>query len=214
MGGPGSGSWYRWSRKDTVEEHRSLDVNRWHREGLLRPWQRFGWVWKRNGEEEASISVATYPEAVELSYTIWPGTEDAEKVRYVVPITWTGCNYGGRRPWFVCPNTKCGRRVGKLYLRGRYFLCRHCHDLVYESQRIDDLARLIRRKERILKRWGKGRLASIYPKKPKGMHWKTYDRLLNEAYNLELAIGEALAARFEKWMAITEGRKGKQKRLV
>jgi hypothetical protein len=37
MGGPGSGLWYRWNTKSTVEDYRSLDVREWHREGLLRP---------------------------------------------------------------------------------------------------------------------------------------------------------------------------------
>lgn len=86
----------------------------WNREGLLRPGQSYGWAWIRNGKEEASIGVTTLPDAVELSYTLRPGTDGEERVRYSVPITWTECNYGGRRPWFVCP--KCSRRVGKLYL--------------------------------------------------------------------------------------------------
>jgi len=196
MGGPGSGSWYRWSKKVTVEECLSLDVNRWYREGLLTPGLSFGRVWRRDNEdeEEASISVRTYLDAVELSYTIWPGTEDAEKVRYIVPITWTECNYGGRRPWFVCPNTRCGRRVGKLYLGGKYFLCRHCYDLAYESQREDRAYRLMRKAQKIRRRLG-GSLAleSPFPDKPKGMHWNTYRRLLREIEEAECgSISEAL----------------------
>jgi hypothetical protein len=46
---------------------------------------------------------------------------------------------GGDRWWFACPlvvtRPVCGRRVGKLYLppSGRYFGCRHCYDLTYQS---------------------------------------------------------------------------------
>jgi hypothetical protein len=29
MGGVGSGNWHRWDKKDTVEDCRSLDVQRW-----------------------------------------------------------------------------------------------------------------------------------------------------------------------------------------
>ena len=36
MGGVGSGTWYRFNKKTTVEECRSLDVRRFHREGLLK----------------------------------------------------------------------------------------------------------------------------------------------------------------------------------
>lgn len=210
MGGLGSGNWYRFDKKHLVEECWSLDVNRWHREGLLRPGLYFSWAWELKGEKKASIGVRTFPAAVELSYTIRPGKEDAEVVRYIVPITWTDCNYGGRRPWFVCPGKGCGRRVGKLYLYGKYFLCRYCHGLAYESQRADVLTSLIRKAQKIRRRLGgSSNLTLPFPKKPKWMHWKTYDEFLSEAYNLELSISKALAAKFEKWTAIIEERKGK-----
>ena len=45
MGGPGSGHWYRLSKKDTVEGYRRLDVRRWQRDGLLKPGTRFSWGW-------------------------------------------------------------------------------------------------------------------------------------------------------------------------
>jgi hypothetical protein len=47
--------------------------------------------------------------------------------------------FGGRRWWFVCPlivrGIACNRRAGKLYLPpgAKYFGCRKCHDLTYES---------------------------------------------------------------------------------
>lgn len=52
-------------------------------------------------------------------------------------VTWhlqvirTACNYGGSRPWLVCPN--CERRSGKLYVVGCEPFCRLCHDLTYQS---------------------------------------------------------------------------------
>ncbi len=197
MGGRGSGNWYRWSKKDLVEDCRSLDVNLWHRKGLLRPGQRFRWAWTRDGKEVASMGVATLPDALELSYIIRPETDAAEKVRYIVPLTWTSCNYGGRRPWFVCPGKGCGRRVGKLYLGGKYFLCRHCYDLVYESQRRDRASRLMRKARKIRVRLG-GRDGLIYPfpAKPKWMHWDTYNRLRWECHKAE---HESLVAAVERF---------------
>ena len=43
--------------------------------------------------------------------------------------------FGGRRWWFVCPLVNCYRRCGKLYLPpgGRYYGCRQCYRLTYES---------------------------------------------------------------------------------
>ncbi len=59
--------------------------------------------------------------------------------RQTIELTTTDCNYGGRRYWFLCPAVKdgvyCGNRVTKLYLppAGKYFGCRECYDLTYES---------------------------------------------------------------------------------
>lgn len=54
----------------------------------------------------------------------------------------TSCHLCGVRWWFVCPLVRdaatCGRRVRKLYLRGRYFGCRQYHDLAYTSSQESD----------------------------------------------------------------------------
>ncbi len=61
------------------------------------------------------------------------------RVEEAVHLQTTQPNFGGVRWWFSCPRTvdgeECHRRVGKLYLPpgGRYFACRHCLDLTYES---------------------------------------------------------------------------------
>lgn len=64
-----------------------------------------------------------------LVYRLPDGVHD-----YSISITTMYCNYGGFRYWFSCPG--CGRRVGVLYLRSGLFTCRHCSNIVYESQRI------------------------------------------------------------------------------
>jgi Transposase DDE domain len=33
----------------------------------------------------------------------------------VYVLEWTPCNYGGARPWFLCPMDGCRRRVAVLY---------------------------------------------------------------------------------------------------
>jgi hypothetical protein len=54
-----------------------------------------------------------------------------------VPITWTPCHLGGRRPWFICSvrtnGQYCGRRVAVLYAAGKLFACRSCCGLTYEG---------------------------------------------------------------------------------
>ena len=59
MGGIGSGRHYRWDTKGTTEDHRTIDVRRWHREKLLTPNHSFIWKWTRNEETISFIQVET-----------------------------------------------------------------------------------------------------------------------------------------------------------
>jgi len=89
-------------------------------------------------------------------------------------LDWTACTYGGYRAWFLCPD--CGRRVALLYLPsyGGAF-CRHCLDLVYNSQRETKEDRAIRRYNKIRRRLGwKPGFLNGEGGKPRGMHWRTF----------------------------------------
>src|SRR5215217_8656704 len=108
MGGLGSGDYYRFGKKDGVEDCRSLDVRGWQKEGILEPGRSFECVWSRDGREISSIGVTVLRGAVELSYSAGPEGRK-EDVRYTVSLSWTACNFGGERPWFVCPGMVNGR---------------------------------------------------------------------------------------------------------
>jgi hypothetical protein len=147
-GGPGSGSYYHYwrpTKKTTVEECRSLDTNRWMREGIIAAQVcHYGnWVWYRDRDHKEITSTISYcvntlaslPK-VRLTYTF---TESKLSIDYSIPLTSTRPRFGGIRWWFRCPlavrDRPCLRRVGKLYLPpgGRYFGCRHCYGLTYTS---------------------------------------------------------------------------------
>jgi hypothetical protein len=117
-------------------------------------------------------------DAVRLSYSQGLHGEEQEDVAYRVPIEWTACNFGGGRPWFVCPGRSCIRRAALLYLGGRYFLCRKCQDLSYASQREGGgSVPALHRCQRIrIQLGGSPNMREPFPGKPKGMHWKTYWR--------------------------------------
>jgi len=126
MGGLGSGNWLRFSSKPLVEKCLELDVSVLNKQGCLESWGSGICSWK----DGSRINILARKEAIELSYSI-----NGKNVSAYVSISWTTCNYGGKRPWFICPSEGCRRRVAKLYLRKGYFSCRHCHDLTYSSQR-------------------------------------------------------------------------------
>ena len=153
MGGYGSGE--KFSKKDTVEDCRWIDANRWMREGILRQdvWQSGSWFWRNPRTSEKTSSIGYESNTIDASrkwlrlhYTI---TRTQEKLDYKVALQTTHPNYGGTRWWFTCPlvinGRPCSRRVGKLYLPpgGRYYGCRACYDLTYtscqESHKYDSL---------------------------------------------------------------------------
>jgi hypothetical protein len=183
MGGVGSGNWYRFDKKTTTGECHNVDVRYLHREGLLEPGRWFSLRWSQAGRLTGSIRCAVEgndrPERVLLLYRhrSGPGAE-WEDVLKPVSLNRTACNFGGERPWFVCPGAGCGRRVALLYGLGSYFLCRRCYDLVYESQRENGITRALRRAQAIRERLeGSANMTKPFPEKPKGMHWRTYERL-------------------------------------
>src|SRR4051812_42167434 len=153
MGGLGSGNCYRFNKKTTTDECHGLDIRDLRREGALKVGSWFSWRWLRGDRETGSIQGTVEgerPDRMILLYRHRGGpSADWEDVREPVPLQWTACNFGGERPWFVCPGVACGRRVAILYGPGKYFLCQHCYDLSYESQRKDKKDQALRQARKI-----------------------------------------------------------------
>jgi len=58
------------SGSDTVESCRSIDVNRLHKAGCLRPGWWGGWQWARDGEKVVSITLRAEADRLHLSYRV------------------------------------------------------------------------------------------------------------------------------------------------
>ena len=202
--------------KATADGCSRLDVNALHRKGALRPGAWCELRWSRGGEETASIGTLAQQDGVQLVYEVVDRrTEEREVLRYLVRLTWTDCNYGGQRPWFICPNQYCGQRVRTLYLRGRHFLCRRCHNLAYESQRESPKDRALTRAQDIRRRLGgSANMLEPFPPKPPRMHWRTYERLWErheEADRERSAYVFVWLARVARWL---ERRNGQQRTVA
>ena len=100
----------------------------------------------------------------------------------------------------------CGRRVTKLYSAGRLFACRNCYRLAYASQQESVLHRGLGKSQKIRMRLGGSpNMSEEFPDKPKGMHWRTYERLrrVHDVAEERSAIGlrsfvERLGRRFRR----------------
>lgn len=177
MGGRGSGRPATYGGKDTAEDSLPLDIRRLRRSGLMTPGGAFSWQWTVNDRVRASIQIRIESWQIELVYSYTATGGAAETICQAVMLETTPCTLSGTRHWFCCP--ACSRRVAVLYGRGRLFACRRCKGLAYASQGESCDDRAARRADRIRKRlgWPAGILNGPGVK-PKGMHWRTYERLL------------------------------------
>jgi hypothetical protein len=151
-----------------------LDIRKITRKGLLVRGSRFSWQWLVNDRQVAGISIRMdYLESMVLSYR---KKSTGEVVEQRVQTQTSPCHLGGQRHWFTCP--RCSKRVAVLYAPGRYFSCRQCGGLGYATQKEGAGDRASTKADKLRKRMGwEAGILNGDGGKPKGMHWKTYQRL-------------------------------------
>jgi hypothetical protein len=177
MGGYGSGQ--RYSGRDTTDDHHNIDVRSLKRGGWLSPGTSSTMRWTRHGQQRAAIGLKAHYGCLTLKYRNQRHGEDWESLEYDIEIVTTPCNYGGERVWFRCPGRGCGRRVAILYI-SRYFVCRHCLYLAYESQTETARQRADRRAWAIREECGDWGCLLDPLFRRKGMHHQTFWRLSGE----------------------------------
>ena len=139
----------------------------------------FTWGWQCNGYPSGSINIHSINNTLRLSYIF-----SEEKVNQIIRVTHTPCNYGGKRPWMVCPG--CGARVGVLSGLAKYFYCRNCYQLPYRTQLVCKADRYQERATKIKERLGIENAGSLGRRvfdfdRPKGMHRSTFHKLQAKA---------------------------------
>src|SRR6516165_10851137 len=136
-----------------------LDVNQLAERGCVQPDCSSTCQWT-DGNEVVSINLRAEAERVRLSYAVRAGDGGREDVVDTISVVYLRCRFGGSRAYFICPGpgdrTGCGRRITKLYLSRRYFLCRHCNRLAYASQYEPPWKRALRRGSTLRERLGIG----------------------------------------------------------
>lgn len=154
--------------------------------------------WTRGGEPSGSIGYVAAmnepgSERLELTYTRTRSGEE-KRERQTVMLTWTVPNFGGKRWWMLCPFN--GERVGKLYLPpgGDIFASRTAWRLGYHSQRIVERDAVFERLFRLQSKLGspEGYESPLF--KPKGMWQRTWQRHLDEYWQLDAQCARELMA--------------------
>jgi hypothetical protein len=178
MGGRGSGGHNSKGKLRDVQCAR-LDVHELAREGKLTLGNRgtlFGTI---------GFEVIGGPDAQQLVLDFSRRSVSGERlppVHQVICCYWRKAHYGGRYLMFLC--SECGRSARVLYARYTsashhiwFFICRECAGITYQStmgHRWDRSARRIE-KLRLRLQWG---AYDTVPIKPRGMHERTYQRIL------------------------------------
>lgn len=206
MGGYGSG---RQSYRQKTEDCRWIDVNRFNREGCLHPGHTANWVWWRDNEEVSRIAYRAEEGRLVLDYKVRVFGGDWEPIKQNVNLTYVDCQFGNKRPYFICPGVvngrPCYRRVRKLFSGGKYFLCRHCYDLAYASRSEARQDRMLRRANKLrMALGGEPGTANWIAPKPKGMHQRTYQRKVDEITWCEYQADVLFLSKFGKYLSAEE----------
>ena len=184
MGGRGSGRTGGFGALiDKTDDYHSVDLAWMRRQGCLAHGSSGALTWSRGETATGSIRYRVELDGLRLLYRTRRPDADWQAIDELVPFAYSRSNYRGRRNWFECPT--CRRRCRILY-GGSYFRCRRCHSLKYDTQYSSPFSSGASRVLRIRQRLGdKGSIDDPFPEKPKGMHWKTYERLQVEADHLQ-----------------------------
>lgn len=135
----------------------------------------FSWE-KEWGEENriyTDISVGQGTGSMRLYYTSTDRTGEKHQMDYTVGLASVTCRYGGRKWFFICPNQSCNRRSRFLYSYGRYYVCRKCTGLWYDSQ--THTCNRYRSLDHVLKA---ERMMPIKRRYYRGKHTRRYKRFL------------------------------------
>jgi hypothetical protein len=194
------------SLRALVEHSQIIDLPRMMKRGWLKDGHRgqFGMRFVSSGERLRVFYDLRDPHEawLELNYRPFIRADMRPEIAQCISLTFTRPHFGGRRWWMVCD----GQRVTKLYMPpgGDSFASREAWQLVYGSQRDDELGRAFSRLSRLQRklwceeRWG------AEPTRPKGMWRSRFQRLMAEFREADarcFALTEAMVSKVRRLSA-------------
>ncbi len=161
MGGYGSGRYLRLAVRN------SRRVNQFHTVDIRQVRKTHGLTADTPARIEFVYGLRNVPQSIPVS----------------AAVVWVPYPYG-LRPFFECP--QCGRRCCLLYL-AEQCACRQCLGLSYpvqfETKQDQGFRRAWKARKKLVQPDGRSTCGDWIPdwKKPKGMHWTTFNRLRSKA---------------------------------
>lgn len=194
MGGIGSGRFE--GKKNAVSGFKKIDIAYIKKENL-QPGKILEIICSKNGQEIGGMIMEFHKDHVDLYHIYYDPDTAKKEIKQTIMLDYTRPYFGGKRYWFLCPG--CGIRRRILYGVSKYFKCRECYDLTYETCQTKNKFDILNNKlNKIYKKLGAnkakdrfGRFLMI-PDKPANMHWETYSKLALEARDLRDRYVEAM----------------------
>lgn len=174
----------RTTTRPVADAQRQIAIGQLQRQGYLHPGETRFMFWWHQGQVTARLGIHAHSDGDRL--TLYTGHLQGQQTD--VSLYYSYPHLGGRRAWFRCPH--CARRVGVLYWRS-VIACRTCHRLRYRVEAETDGDKAFRRADKLRARlgWVPG-VAHGEGSRPKGMHHRTFNALVNKYRAAELqALG-------------------------
>ncbi len=125
-----------WLKKRMVEECWDLDM-KWLKDRIDFTKKDWASISMKSSWGRKFIAIITYePRDPLVIHYHWYNAKSEINEVLSCRLQWeaTPCNYGGFRYWFLCPSCFSRRRILYMPYGAKYFSCRICYNLCYESQ--------------------------------------------------------------------------------
>lgn len=192
MGGPGSGR-YPTLQAPALDSMPRLSIDHITRLSKLKP----GWIGEVDLYPVGSVTVLIAEDNITISYYISSG----RRLSHTLELEKNPCQFGGHRGAVKClmcteRNFGCISAARTLFVSSQGPICRRCMGLPYRSQKGDPLASLYMKLNRLRFSLGCAPGAGpLLPNRPKGMHSRVYQEIIQDIKKVESQIAEILSVR-------------------
>lgn len=190
MGGVGSGGWNK-KYVGTIDETLRIDAVWLHRQAILKARRPWVVTWRSNGMALLELSLLNDAGRLLIQDATAKGSPYPDLLAQSVNLTEQPRKVGGNVTLFTCPS--CGSPRQHLYLAQNRFICRACAGLTYKVRREREVDRAFRRWDKAsVKLGGVSWEGWCGLKRPKGMHWRTYDTLCEQLRKEETTVNQSM----------------------